>query len=109
MNTVEIKGNIGKDATMKKFESGNVVIEFSVATSKIVDNNGSQFTKTQWHYCKLFTEKVSEAQLKKLKKGAQVHVTGSLEYNSYDKEVGKETIKMKAAYINVETVKPTDK
>ena len=82
INSVSLLGNLGKDAELKN--TGTVsVAEFSLATTEKFKDQ----TKTQWHNIVLFG-KVADALSQYLKKGKQVYVSGSIDYQSWDKPDG---------------------
>jgi len=82
VNTVSLVGNLGKDAELKNTGT-TPVAEFSLATTE--KYNGQ--SKTQWHNIVLFG-KVADALSQYLKKGKQVYVSGSIDYQSWDKKDG---------------------
>ena len=82
INTVNLVGNLGKDAELKHTGT-TAVAEFSLATTEKYKGE----SKTQWHNIVLFG-KVADALSQYLKKGKQVYVSGSIYYQSWDKKDG---------------------
>lgn len=75
MNVVCLMGNVGKDAELKTFDSGFVVAEFSLATSRKVKGED----RTEWHRVKLLG-KMAEALAQYITKGSRVAISGRIEY-----------------------------
>jgi len=80
-------GNLGKDAIVNTLQSGQSVINFSVAhTEKYKDNKGEQHQKTTWVDCAWWTDK--HAVVPYLKKGTSVYVEGVPEVKTFSKNDG---------------------
>lgn len=76
---VIIVGNLGKDPSMKYLESGDAVVNFSVATSKKwTSKSGDKMEVTTWWNVSSFG-KQAEACNNYLKKGSKVQVVGEME------------------------------
>ena len=76
---VIITGNLGKDPVMKYLDSGDAVVNFSVATSKKwTSRAGDKMEVTTWWNCSAFG-KQAEACNNFLKKGSKVQVVGEME------------------------------
>ena len=75
MNLVVLKGRLGADAEMKEVGNGKTVCTLSLATSR------GQGSKTQWHKVE-FWDRSAEI-LSTLRKGAELMVRGSIDYDSY--------------------------
>lgn len=86
-NSVQLIGNLGADPNIKKLDSGQVVANFSLATSsQYKDKAGNKQIITQWHNLVAWGNTATLIE-KYLKKGDKVAITGSLSYSSYeDKE-----------------------
>lgn len=79
-------GNLGKDCVTNTV-NGKSVINFNVAhTEKFRDAQGNQKDKTIWVECAYWTDKTAIAQY--LRKGTQVHVDGTPEVRTYQKNDG---------------------
>ena len=91
MNLVVLHGNIGKDAEVKRLESGKIVAKFSLATNKSYSNaSGEKITETQWHNIVCWG-KLAETAEKWVKKGISLIVEGEIQYRSYENK-DKQTI-----------------
>ncbi|MEG0890079.1 MAG: single-stranded DNA-binding protein [Bacteroides sp.] len=86
MLTLQIIGNLGKDAEVKNLNGDNF-LSFSVAyTEKYTDRNGNQVSNTTWVDC---LKKDANGKLGQyLKKGTQVYVTGKPKANAYTSQSG---------------------
>lgn len=89
INKVFLIGRLGKDVTVKRFENGGAIAEFTVATDDSYKNkNGEKVEQTDWHTCKVVFPKLVEIAEKFLKKGSLVHIEGKLKTRSYDDKDG---------------------
>lgn len=84
LNRIELIGRVGKDPEHAK---ENAPVKFSIATSsKYKDANGTlQDSPTQWHNIVVWG-KAREIVKKYVRKGSQVFVSGSMEYQQYEKD-----------------------
>jgi single-strand DNA-binding protein len=85
-NLAILKGHLGGDPEVKKFEHGQVC-KFSLATSKSYTKDGEKITKTTWHNI-VFSGEVCEVIKKFFKKGDQILVAGEIDYRSYEDKEG---------------------
>ena len=91
-NRVQLIGNLGNDPEVKKAANGKNWVRFSLATNvKYKDKSGQLQEKTQWHSCKAWNS-VAEIAAKHLRKGRQVMISGSLEYEKYTDKEGIERV-----------------
>lgn len=90
LNLVIIAGRLGSEAAIRATQSGNRVATLSVATSRskrdaqgavIKDDRGYVVEQTEWHRVTLWNGLAKVAE--KLRKGALVHIQGSLHYSVY--------------------------
>ena len=87
MNKVILKGNVGKDPQVNRFDNGQVA-KFSLATSEsYTDKKGEKITDTQWHNI-VFWGKVVDPIEKYVHKGDQLIVEGKIVYRSWDDKEG---------------------
>lgn len=87
-NSVQLIGNLGDDISIKTFENGNSVANFSLATSEYYTNSeGEKVQTTQWHSIVAWGKR-GEAMEKTLSKGNKVLVAGKLTYRSFDDKEG---------------------
>lgn len=94
VNRVTLLGNVGRDPEVKALTGGNVVAEFSLATSTggYTTKDGREVPqKTQWHRIKAFGAITSNIE-KYVKKGSTIYVEGRIEYIEYEKNGEKRTV-----------------
>ena len=79
VNKVIIVGNLGADPDTKSMPSGNMVANFSVATSESWNDRdtGERQEKTEWHRV-VFFGRLAEIADQYLRKGSQVYVEGKV-------------------------------
>ena len=88
MNKAILTGRIGKDAEIKRFESGNVKVTFSIAiTEKHKDKlgSGTVHETTEWHSIVMWGER-AEKIAQYLTKGKLVLVEGRVSPGRYEAE-----------------------
>ena len=91
INKVILVGNVGNDPEVKTFQSGDKVINFSIATSESWKDkeSGEQKSITEWHKVAIFNNALVEITDKFVKKGMKIYIEGQLQTNSYeDKNTG---------------------
>jgi single-strand DNA-binding protein len=79
LNKVDLIGRLGQDPEIKTTNNGKKVARFSLATSY----RYNQEEKTSWHTV-IMWEKLAEIIEKYVNKGDLIHVSGRIEYRSYD-------------------------
>ena len=90
LNKVILIGNVGKDPTVKYFDSGNAVANFPVATSErgYTLSNGTEVPeRTEWHNIVASRDRAQFVE-KHVKKGSLVYVEGKIRTRSYDDQSG---------------------
>jgi len=92
VNKVILIGNLGKDPEVRSMQSGQKVVNLSIATSETWrdKNSGERQEKTEWHRVVIFNEKLGEVAEKYLKKGAKVYVEGALQTRKWTDNSGVE-------------------
>ena len=98
INKATLIGRVGQDPEIKTTQHGKKLATFSLATSeKWTDKStGEKIEKTQWHNVVVFNEGLANIIEKFVKKGTQLYIEGSIEYETY---VDKDGISMKATKI----------
>ena len=91
VNKVIIVGNLGADPDSKSMPSGNMVANFSVATSESWNDRdtGERQEKTEWHRV-VFFGRLAEIADQYLRKGSQVYVEGKLQTRKWEDRDGNE-------------------
>ena len=86
VNKVIIIGRLGKDPEVRHLENGNIVANFSAATSeKYKNKSGESVENTEWHNVVMWG-KTAEIADKYLKKGDLVYIEGKLQTKSWEKD-----------------------
>ncbi|TWP27638.1 single-stranded DNA-binding protein [Apibacter muscae] len=85
VNKVILVGNLGTDVKSHKFNDGNMVVNFPVATSESYINRdtGEKVDVTDWHNITA-RNKLAELCEKFLKKGSKVYIEGKLKTRKFD-------------------------
>jgi len=79
-------GNVGKDPEVRVTQSGDVVVNMSIAiTEKYKAKDGTQKEVTEWVRL-VFFGKLAEIVQQYITKGMQIYVEGKLKTEKYDKD-----------------------
>jgi single-strand DNA-binding protein len=84
INRVELLGNLGKDPE-RRTVGDTCKLEFTMCTTEKFLRNGQQVEVSDWHNVEIWGQPV-EWLAPVLKKGAKVHVLGSLKTQSWEKD-----------------------
>ena len=89
LNQVQLIGHLGQDPEVRYTQNGTAVANFSVATTdRWKDKNtGDMQERTEWHRIVLWG-KQGELAGEYLKKGALVHIEGSLQTREWEDKEG---------------------
>ena len=81
VNKVILVGNLGKDPEVRRLNSGDQVVNFSVATSETWrdKNSGERKESTEWHNVVIFNENLGKVAEQYCKKGTKVYIEGQLQ------------------------------
>jgi single-strand DNA-binding protein len=92
VNKVILVGNLGKDPEVRRMQSGDPVVNLSIATSETWRDkaSGERKEKTEWHRVVIFNKNLAEIAEKYLRKGAKVYVEGSLQTRKWSDKDGQE-------------------
>jgi single-strand DNA-binding protein len=90
LNRVMLIGNLGKDPDVRKMQSGDSVVSFSLATSESWRDkqSGERKEKTEWHNVVIFNDGIAKVAEQYLKKGMKVFVEGSLHTRKWTDQSG---------------------
>jgi len=109
INKVILIGNLGKDPEVRKFENGNKVCTFSLATSEsYTDKNGNKQGSTDWHNIKIWG-KLADVAEKYLSKGDSIYLEGKISYHSYEDKNGNTRKTTDITVLNMQMIGSTDK
>jgi len=92
VNKVILVGNLGKDPEVRRLNSGEPVVNLSVATSESWRDkqSGERKEKTEWHRVVIFNENIAKVAEQYLKKGSTVYIEGQLQTRKYQDNSGAE-------------------
>ena len=86
VNKVILVGNLGKDPEVRRLNSGDPVVNLSVATSESWRDkqSGERKEKTEWHRVVIFNDNLAKVAEQYLKKGSKVYIEGQLQTRKYE-------------------------
>src|SRR3954464_12456313 len=92
VNKVILVGNLGKDPEVRRMQSGEPVVNLSIATSENWRDkaSGERKEKTEWHRVVIFNKNLADVAEKYLKKGSKVYVEGQLQTRKWTDKDGQE-------------------
>ena len=92
VNKVILVGNLGKDPEVRRLNSGEPVVNLSLATSESWrdKSTGERKEKTEWHRVVVFNENIVKVCENYLRKGAKVYVEGSIQTRKWTDQSGQE-------------------
>ena len=83
MNVITIAGNVGKSPEMRQLQSGDSVLQFSVADNW--QEKGEK--KTAWYSCSIWGERAIKLQ-PHIRQGDKITICGQLRPREYDDKNG---------------------
>ena len=90
INKVILVGNLGQDPKVHTTQSGNVITQLSIATSRRVKQADGQYAdETEWHRVVCFS-KLAEVARDYLAKGRQIYIEGRLRTRKWTDKDGTE-------------------
>lgn len=92
VNKVILVGNLGKDPDVRQTQSGDTIVNLTVATSENWrdKNTGERKEKTEWHRVCVFNENLAKVAQSYLKKGSKVFIEGQLQTRKWTDQSGVE-------------------
>src|SRR5881628_2799109 len=92
VNKVILIGNLGRDPEVRRLNSGDSVVSFTLATTESWRDKttGERRDRTEWHRVVIFNENLGKIAEQYLKKGAKVYVEGQLQTRKYTDKDGAE-------------------
>lgn len=80
VNKVTLLGHLGKDPEVRRTQSGDPIVNFSIATSETWKDksSGERKEKTEWTRIVIFNENLAKVAEQYLRKGSKVYLEGSL-------------------------------
>lgn len=90
VNKVILVGNLGADPDVRTMQSGDKLVNLSVATSESWKDkmSGERREKTEWHRVVIFNKGLVNVCENYLKKGAKVYIEGQLETRKWQDQSG---------------------
>lgn len=88
VNKVILVGNLGADPDVRSMQSGDQVVNLSIATSENWKDKatGERREKTEWHRVVVFNQGLVNVCQNYLKKGSKVYIEGQLETRSWEQD-----------------------
>ena len=88
VNKVILVGNLGADPDVRTMQSGDKVVNLSIATSESWKDKatGERKEKTEWHRVVLFNQGLVKVAENYLHKGSKVYIEGQLETRSWEQD-----------------------
>lgn len=92
VNKVILIGNLGADPEVRTMQSGDKVVNLSVATSESWKDkaSGERQERTQWHRVVIWSQGIADVAEKYLRKGAKVYIEGQLETRKWTDQSGQD-------------------
>ena len=90
VNKVILVGNLGADPEVRRLNSGDPVVNLSVATSESWRDkqSGERRERTEWHRVVIFNDQLAKVTEQYLKKGMKVYIEGQLQTRSWEDQPG---------------------
>lgn len=92
VNKVILVGNLGADPDVRTMQSGDKVVNLSIATSESWKDRatGERKEKTEWHRVVVFNKGLVTVCENYLKKGAKVYIEGQVETRKWQDQSGQD-------------------
>lgn len=92
VNKVILVGNLGRDPEVRTTQSGDKVVNLSVATSERWKDKstGENRERTEWHRVVIFNERLADVAEKYLRKGSKVYLEGQIQTRKWTDQSGVE-------------------
>src|SRR6202034_4948093 len=90
VNKVILVGNLGRDPEVRKLNSGDSVVNFSLATTESWRDKSTAERKdrAEWHNIVIFNENLGKIAEQYCKKGSKVYLEGQLQTREYTDKDG---------------------
>lgn len=92
LNKVTLIGNLGQDPDCRTMQSGDRIVNLSIATAESWKDKatGEKKERTQWHRVVIFNQGLAKVAESYLKKGAKIYIEGQLETRKWTDQSGQE-------------------
>ncbi len=90
VNKVILIGNLGRDPEVRRLNSGDSVVNFSLATTESWRDKatGERKDRTEWHNIVIFNENLGRIAEQYCKKGSKIYLEGQLQTREYTDKDG---------------------
>lgn len=90
VNKVILIGNLGRDPEVRRLNSGDSVVSFSVATTESWRDKatGERKDRTEWHNVVIFNENLGKVAEQYCKKGSKIYLEGQLQTREFQDKDG---------------------
>lgn len=90
VNKVILIGNLGRDPEVRKMNSGDSVVSFSLATGESWRDKatGERKDRTEWHNVVIFNENLGRVAEQYCKKGSKIYLEGQLQTRDFTDKDG---------------------
>ncbi|MFS2317476.1 single-stranded DNA-binding protein [Maricaulis sp. D1M11] len=92
VNKVILVGNLGRDPEIRRLNSGEPVVNLSIATSDTWrdKSSGERRERTEWHRVVIFNDNLAKVAENYLRKGSKVYIEGALQTRKWTDQNGQE-------------------
>lgn len=92
LNKVTLIGNLGADPDVRRLNSGEPVVNLSIATSETWRDkaSGDRRERTEWHRVVIFNENLAKVAENYLKKGSKVYLEGQIQTRKWTDQNGQD-------------------
>ncbi|MBV6657245.1 MAG: single-stranded DNA-binding protein [Devosiaceae bacterium] len=92
VNKVILVGNLGNDPEVRRLQSGDPVVNLSLATSETWRDrqSGERREKTEWHRVVIFNENLAKVAEQYLRKGSKIYIEGQLQTRKWQDQNGQD-------------------
>tara|TARA_B100001123_G_scaffold450359_2_gene620641 strand:+ start:698 stop:1144 length:447 start_codon:yes stop_codon:yes gene_type:complete len=92
VNKVILVGNLGRDPEVRHMQSGDPIVQLSVATSESwKDRDTSERReRTEWHRVVIFNQNLGRIAEQYLRKGSKVYLEGQLQTRKWQDQSGED-------------------
>ncbi|MGB6657247.1 MAG: single-stranded DNA-binding protein, partial [Methylovirgula sp.] len=90
VNKVILIGNLGRDPEVRRLNSGDSVVSFSLATTDSWRDKatGERKERTEWHNVVIYNENLGKIAEQYCKKGSKVYLEGQIQSRKYNDQSG---------------------
>lgn len=90
VNKVILVGNLGRDPEVRRINSGDQVVSFSLATTESWRDKatGERKDRTEWHNIVIWNENLGRIAEQYCKKGSKIYLEGQLQTREYQDKDG---------------------